>query len=126
MKPFDLKLAKAGHPVQTANGAGARIICFDRDSEYNVDERYPIVALVRVAGIEKIVEYTKKGVARQTGFRDLVMVTVKKEGWVNVFGCASKFGAEVGPPIHDTKESAESCGRLHDNYITTIKIEYET
>lgn len=29
MKPFDLGLAKMGHPVQTRNGRPARIICWD-------------------------------------------------------------------------------------------------
>lgn len=41
MKPFNLELAKQGHPVITRNGKKARIICFDRKGE-------PIVALIEV------------------------------------------------------------------------------
>lgn len=40
MKPFNLELAKQGHPVITRKGKKARIICFDRNGDA------PIVALV--------------------------------------------------------------------------------
>lgn len=36
MKPFDLDAARAGASVCTRAGAGARIICFDRDAIYPV------------------------------------------------------------------------------------------
>lgn len=34
MKPFDLEAAKRGEPVCTRDGRKARIICFDRKTEY--------------------------------------------------------------------------------------------
>ena len=41
MKPFDLELAKQGHPVCTRNGLPARIICFNARGVNS-----PIIALV--------------------------------------------------------------------------------
>ena len=42
MKPFNLELAKQGHPVVTRKGQPVRIICFDRKGVQ------PIVALIEV------------------------------------------------------------------------------
>lgn len=33
MKEFDLEKAKAGHPVCTRDGHEARILCFDREGQ---------------------------------------------------------------------------------------------
>ena len=44
MKPFDLELAKKGHPVCTRDGRDARIICYDAKTG-----EYPIIALVYYA-----------------------------------------------------------------------------
>lgn len=57
MKPFDLELAKAGHPVQTRDGRPVRIICYDRkDNAHHLDYRGLIekgLALEAEAGMYK-------------------------------------------------------------------------
>lgn len=75
MKPFDIELAKAGHPVQTRNGKPVRIICFDR-----MYKNYPIIALVEVDDTEQSYYYTNEGklVAGANNDLDLFMATIKK------------------------------------------------
>ena len=85
MKPFDLKAAKAGKPVCTRDGRKARIICFDAKGDY------PIVALIERltenGNIEGVEQYTIDGhctTAISECYGDLMMLSEKKEGWVNV------------------------------------------
>ncbi len=57
MKPFDLEKAKAGAPLRTREGFGARIVCFDADND-----RFPIVALLKSDnGKEYPASFTKEG-----------------------------------------------------------------
>lgn len=81
MKPFDLEKAKAGHPIVTRQGHKARILCFDRVSQY------PIVALISTTSTvpdERIVTYTINGktVNNTIGPCDLFMEEINVEKWV--------------------------------------------
>lgn len=119
MKPFNLELAKAGHPVCTRDGESAKIICFDRKST-----KYPIIALIDKGKEEIITSYNLSGQVNNDIFHnhDLFMKPEKKEGWINVYflndGGNTCFG------IYDTKEDALS-HKCADGYIDTIKIEWE-
>lgn len=114
LKPFDLEAAKAGKPVCTRDGRKARIICFDRN------DLYPIVALIECEDGEEIIgSYSKEG---QTFYEikgtDLMMLPEKKVGWANIYRSQ----------LYDTPEKAkEAYKRTYndDNYLQTIKIEYE-
>ena len=116
LKPFDLQAAKAGKPVRTRDGRKVRIICFDSKN----DPRRPIVALVEHNDNELLYEYTIEGKERfshisTTGTSDLMMLPEKKEGWVNVY----KHFA------YRTKEEAQSNINPDNEFIDTIKIEWE-
>lgn len=124
MKPFNLELAKAGHPVCTRDGRDARIICFDRK-----DTKYPIIILVNKGKEEVVVSCNLDGQINNSNFNDydLFMKPTKKEGWINIyedklFGTQGKCGC-----IYESKEEAiknyDKC--THDEYIATIKIEWE-
>ena len=52
---------------------------------------------------------------------DLFFVPIKKEGWINIY----QDNELTWNSIFDTKEKAEKIGKSLDNYITTIKIEWE-
>lgn len=125
MKEFDLELAKAGHPVQTRNGKNARIICFDAKDKY-----YPIVALIEMMNeVEEVARYTNKGKWCVDSDRDLdlVMTSVKHEGWINVH-CDIDLPFYSG--IFKTKEEAErfyqqSDSNIDKTKIRTIKVEWE-
>ena len=114
MKPFNLEQAKAGKPVQTRDGRKARIICFDMKGG-----EFPIVALVQTGGEEGVFHYTLEGNYYRTSTTqsDLVMVPVKKTGWINIypFNC--------GEFIYNTKERAVQ--NANCNVVDTIKIEWE-
>ena len=121
MKPFDIELAKQGHPVCTRDGRKARIICFDRKSH-----TYLIVALVD-DGDEVVRFYTQEGYSNTTiGIEsrdDLFMMSVKKEGWINVFKTEHGI-VYAGLDVYKTKENALE---RNDNneLIDTVKIEWE-
>lgn len=119
MKPFDIELAKAGHPVRTRDGKPVRIICYDRISEANRS----IVGLVKEEDDRECVYfYYKHGRHFDNGLEsDVDLVMAPRERWVNVL--RHKLGdEEVAPTIYETKEIAESYGQLLTDYYETVKI----
>lgn len=123
MKPFDIELAKAKHPVQTINGMPVRIICFDRFDE---DNDFPIVALCKNLHGEQIQKYTNEGHFRKDGLShplDLIMAPVKKTGYVNVYRTEGKISVKYSPIYESEKEAFDF--RDLQNYIDTAKIEWE-
>lgn len=118
MKPFNLEEAKAGKPVCTRDGRNARIICFDLKHEY-----FPIVALIDDGDRELVSRFCADGriYYRQNGCTemDLFMAHEKHEGWINI------YKGRVCSPILDSERSARGAGMGNDDYITTLKIEWE-
>lgn len=127
LKPFDLEAAKAGAPVVTRDGRPARIICFDAKSLNN------IIALVEDGGSEEPISVTPDGEYSPCfgpSNNDLFMVTVKREGWVNMYktGCASGDDILVhrAGNIFKTYEAAkDTATRECDTYIGTFRVEWE-
>lgn len=122
MKPFDIELAKANHPVQTRDGRLVRIICYDRQSHCN---SYPIVALVPIEGREETVYYTANGVysESQESSLDLFMTSKTVECWVNLYKNKSG-GLTVGGYLYDSEQTAIN-GGWEEDYFTTGKLIYE-
>ena len=118
MKPFNLELAKAGHPVCTRDGHKARIVCFDKEGFL------PIVALVnRVCVVEEVFLYDSNGKASPSNESiDIMMASEKREGWINLY--KSNNGVVYSGAIHKTKEAAQNDNKC-DDLIDTIKIEWE-
>ena len=117
LKQFDLEDAKSGKPVCTRDGRKARIICFDRKGNS------PIVALIeRVDGIENLQCFYNDGKCFNdaTSDIDLMMLTEKKEGWVNVY----KDGDNNYRSTLYTNEKV-ALSRKGSACITTIKISWE-
>lgn len=86
---------------------------------------YPIVALVEENGEEIAETYSEKGVwqkGQESDF-DLMMVSKKKEGWINL-GRRTNGEIYAGSRIFDTKEEARQFG-IGTDCFTTIKIEWE-
>lgn len=123
MKPFNLELAKTGHPVCTRNGHKARIISFDKKDEKN---KYTIVALVSIEDdFEELRLYANNGAYDLEGETnlDLMMVSENKEGWINIYKSENSETFFTGTIIHETKEVAENYG--NDRLVQTIKIQWE-
>ena len=116
LKPFDLETAKAGKPVCTRDGRKARIICFDLKNE-----EYPIVAAIGNDSSETLLCYTINGEIVKGNYKsdkDLMMLPEKKEGYANIYRSQ----------IYDTLERAKEAYKRtcnDDNYLQTIKIEWE-
>ena len=117
LKPFDIQKAREGKPVYTRDGRKARIVCFDR-----INAR-PILALVPSTDGkgEDVFDYFVSGKRIANALEsdlDLMMLLEKKEGWANIYRSQ----------IYDTLERAKEAYKRtcnDDNYLRTIKIEWE-
>lgn len=128
MKEFDINLAKQGKPVYTRDGRKARIICFDRN------DLYPIVALVECEdGKEILGEYSNEGRTEiyETKGTDLMMLSNKKEGWVNVYKRKNEYIREnecnvsTGMAVYKSEGEAKLNIDKNAIYVNTIKISWE-
>lgn len=125
MKPFNLDeyLKDPSKKVVTRDGRSVRIICTDRKHS-----RYPIVALVenKLTEGENSVYYTKEGKFFNNVLADidLVFVSEKKEGWINLYRTETSSQYVTSNP-YDSEEKAIEIGRTSENYIATTKIEWE-
>ena len=122
LKPFDLEAAKAGKPVCTRDGRKARIICFDAKCNK------PIVALIYDCNKETVLQYLENGrfFVDQIDKYDLMMLSWKKEGWVNVYK-SYNVGKKIPcmASIYPTKEEAKKSSVVGFDYVDTVKIEWE-
>lgn len=124
LKPFNLEEAKAGKPVCTRDGRKVRIVCFDR-----IDAR-PILALVPSTNGkgESVFDYFVSGKRIANSLEsdlDLMMLSEKKEGWVNIVR-GNDGRSYMGRGIFQSKEEAENTIKaFSDNLIDTVKICWE-
>ena len=124
MKEFNLEeyLKNPSQKVVTRDGREVRIICTDMKSEY------PLIALItdKKDNSESPFVYTKNGryFFEETN-NDLFFAPVKREGWINLYkGVVKDYLPSVGQKVYKTKESA-NLNKRNDNYLTTVKIEWE-
>lgn len=112
MKPFDIELAKKGHPVCTRDGHKVRIVCFDRKNSH-----YSVIALIEnTPEEEEIVLYPDTGLYDDPYKSDAdLMLPEKKEGWAII--CKSE--------LYESEEIALKDAGLFKDYIKTIKVEWE-
>lgn len=124
MKQFNLQeyLKNPSRKIVTRDWRTVRIICTDFQSDK------PIIGLVKDKEENKERAYNFSEDGRQYPTEDVVesnldlfFVPIKKEGWVNIY----QDNELKWNSIFDTKEKAEEIGKSSDNYITTIKIEWE-
>ena len=124
MEQFSLEkyLANPSRKVVTRDGCPVRILCTDKKS-YNVE----IVGLImNNNGMESIFTWTQQGKEYINGdtSNDLFFAPETHEGWVNVYRHSDGGHAYAGA-VYDSKEDAEKRKIIDENYVTTIKIEWE-
>ena len=134
LKPFDLEAAKQGKPVCTRDGRKARIICFDR---FCCDEISTIVACVlsKDGKDENVIIYSSDGFMadKQHPYADdLMMLPEKKKGWINIYNADTTFYYVDGrvfetkdEAVKEAKEEVEKEQREKNEYIDTIRVEWE-
>ena len=123
MKEFNLEeyLKNPRQKVVTRDGREVRIICTD----------IPVVALIydekkQKESIECFFENGKylSFVADDSPL-DLFFAPIKKEGWVNLYkGIVKDYLPSVGQKIYKSKENAFK-NKRNDDYLATVKIEWE-
>lgn len=125
-KPFDLVLAKEGHPVCTRGGRPARIIAFDKKGRA-IDGHLVALVTYPKSETEDVVVYDEKGTVL-TGYcdtRDMDLVMqCSHVGWVNVYKDRGEY--KVSEYIFPTKQDAiNDWPRDKNDDIFTTKIEWE-
>lgn len=126
MKEFSLEeyLKNPDREVVTRSGEPVRIICTDRKLN---GEGYPIVALVENdKGNESVESYTIDGNWWGKGLKgnfDLFFAPEKKVGWMNLYN--KDFGLVKGGEVYNSEEVAKKIAAGDEDYITTIKVEWE-
>ena len=123
MKQFDLKeyLANPSRKVVTRDGCPVRILCTDKKS-YNEQ----IVGLIMGNnGMEFISTWTQQGKSffNSDTPNDLFFAPEKQIGWINVY--RNNDSHIYAGAVYDSKEDAEKRKTIDENYVTTIKIEWE-
>ena len=124
MEQFSLEkyLANPSWKVVTRDGCPVRILCTDKKS-YNEQ----IVGLIMGDnGMEFISTWTQQGKSffNSDTPNDLFFALEKHEGWINVYRYSDGGHAYAGA-VYDSKEVAEKRKTIDENYVTTIKIEWE-
>ena len=125
MEQFSLEkyLANPSRKVVTRNGRNVRIVC--TDMKYKL---YPILALEEIPddNSEYVYAFTKDGNYEidDLSIHDLFFALEKHEGWINVYRYSDGGHAYAGA-VYDSKEDAEKRKESGENYVTTIKIEWE-
>ena len=125
MEQFSLEkyLANPSRKVVTRNGRNVRIVC--TDMKYKA---YPILALEEIPddNSEYVYAFTKDGNYEigDLSIHDLFFAPETHEGWINVYRYSDGGHAYAGA-VYDSKEDAEKRKVIDENYVTTIKIEWE-
>ena len=124
MEQFSLEkyLANPSRKVVTRNGRNVRIVC--TDMKY---KDYPILALEEIPDYnsEYVYAFTKDGnyLIDDLSIHDLFFTPETHEGWINVY--RNNDSHTYAGAVYDSKEDAEKRKVIDENYVTTIKIEWE-
>ena len=124
MEQFSLEkyLANPSRKVVTGDGRKVKILCTNRKSNY------PIVALVENhdSDNESVCSYRENGLYplfSQSEENNLFFAPEKHEGWVNVY--RNSDSDTYAGAVYDSQEDAKKRKAFDENYVTTIKIEWE-
>ena len=124
MKQFDLKeyLKNPSRKVVTRDGKNVRILCTDR----KLDSKEVVGLTINNDGTESLLSWSKQGksLSLNDSSFDLFFAPEKHEGWINVYRYSDGGHAYAGA-VYDSKEDAEKRKTIDENYVTTIKIEWE-
>ena len=120
---LDKYLANPSRKLVTGDGRKVKILCTNRKSVY------PIVALVENhdSDNENVYSYREDGLYSLFSLSEennLFFAPEKHEGWINIYRDSDNGRVYTGCS-YDSKEDAEKRKAFDENYVTTIKIEWE-
>ena len=126
MKRFNLEeyLANPNKKIVTGNGKKVtKVLCTDAKGHF------PVAVLVEsFDGVdEQAISYTKDGhrFITEDHFSDLFFASEKHEGWINIFKNSNDTAFLGENCIYSFKEDAEREGMKCDDYVSTVKVEWE-
>ena len=127
LKPFDIQKAREGKPVCTRDGRKVRIISCSL-----MNKNFPIAAIVE-GEEENVYQFEANGVCDEHDENlDLMMLPEKKEGWINIYDADTTFRYVDGrvyetkdEAVQEAKEEVEKEQREKNEYIDTIRVEWE-
>lgn len=126
MKPFKLDehLKNPSRELITRDGRKVtKVLCT------NAKGRFPIVALVESfdGENETAISYTNSGhLFDGVDYNpDLFFAPEKCEGWINIFKNSNDTAFLGENCIYSSKEDAEREGMKCDDYVSTVKVEWE-
>lgn len=122
MKPFNIKEynANPSKKVITRDGKSVQILYT------NARRNYPIIALVeRNSGKDYLFSFLPDGTMRynKESINDLFFAPEKHEGFINLYKNIYG-GVSTDTVVFSTKEHAQA-SKKYENYLDTIKIEWE-
>ena len=120
MKQFNLDeyLANPSKKVVTRDGRSVKIRC----TNYNSPQ--PIIAEIEGSAYSSSFWRNGRVLSHEDSPGDLFFASEIHEGWINIYrteGLESVYTANV----YNSKEEAEDAGRGEEDYLATIKIEWE-
>ena len=123
MEQFSVEkyLANPSRKVVTRDGKNVRILCTNR----KLDSKEVVGLTMNNDGTEGLLSWNKQGksLSLNDSSFDLFFAPEKHEGWINVYRNSS--GHVYTGAAYDSKEDAEKRKESGENYVTTIKIEWE-
>ena len=121
-KPFDLAAAKAGAPVVQRCGLPARIVDFTM-----MNKDYPLAVIYTDDEmVEHASEFSADGKyynVRIEDPRDLMMATVKKEGWLNVYPSNETSLVGYSSHVYPSQAAADEEAGKHRKACLHVKWE---
>ena len=128
MEQFSLEkyLANPSRRVVTRAGNSVRIICTDRKA-FQAEPSRKVIGLVDMSYCEEAKIWYEKGnyYANSISSFDLFFAPEKHEGWVNLYKGLDKDHTYYLGDIYNSKAEAENKRDTSDNYVATIKFEWE-
>ena len=123
MKEFNLEeyLKNPSRKVVTRDGRKVRIVCTDRAGS----QTKPVVALITLPnGDEVIKTFWDNGIetAGSEDKNDLFFAPTKYTDYINLYRDESVYFLGA---VYTSEEYAKNIARGNDQYITTIKVEWE-
>lgn len=123
MKPFSLEeyLNNPSRKVVTRDGRNVKIHCT------NYSAHYPIIAEIQGVGYSDSFYPDGRYSINAESHNDLFFAPETHEGWINIFkGAFINAKAFLGEShIYSSEEIAKSEGKKCNNYLSTVKIEWE-
>ena len=124
MEKFNLEeyLKNPSRKLVTRDGKNVRILCTDR----KLDSKEVVGLTMNNDGTEGLLSWSKQGksLSLNDSSFDLFFAPETHEGWINVYRYSDGGHAYAGA-VYDSKEDAEKRKIIDENYVTTIKIEWE-